>query len=42
VFTPWHCCRKLFWAFHAFPMQFSRVWNKISRKFVLSTQPFHL
>jgi len=28
VFSQWHCHRKLFWAFHAFPTQFSRVWSK--------------
>jgi len=29
VFTPWHWHQKLFWAFHAFLIQFSWVWRKI-------------
>jgi hypothetical protein len=30
VFSPQQCNQKQLWAFHAFPMQFSRVWSKLN------------
>ena len=29
VFYPWHCHRKLFWAFHEFQCSFYWIWNKL-------------